>query len=319
MASCIILSSREVYELLPMSECIELMSNVLASLARGELYQPLRSAIVPREAPTFMSLMPAYRWNEPLYVLKALVLSPENPKRGLDSHQGTVTLFDGVTGEVRAIMNASAITEIRTAAVSAVATRVLARSDAQELAILGAGVQARAHLTAMRAVHDFSRIRVYSPHRAHAEELGVQVSDSAEECVRGADVIVTATNSSIPVLQYDWLKPGAHLNVVGSSSPRSRELDASTVAATSMFVDWRESAVNESGEYAAALAERAIGGPRHIRGEIGEILIGRHAGRASDDEITVFKSLGLAIEDLAASEYVLHRASERDWGTSIDL
>ena len=190
--------------------------------------------------------MPAHRaGGSALYSLKTVCVFPDNPQRGLDAHQGTVTLFDGETGEVQALMNASAITAIRTAAVSAVATRLLAREDARELGVLGAGVQARSHLEALRLVRDFDRVRIYSPTAEHAaalaDEAGAEAVGSAEECVRGADVVVAATSSLEPVLEREWLKEGAHVNSVGGRPPLMRELDAATIAASSFFVDRRES------------------------------------------------------------------------------
>jgi ornithine cyclodeaminase len=267
--------------------------------------------------------MPAYRsGGSAAYSLKTVCVFPDNPTRGLDAHQGTVTLFSGETGQVRALMNASAITAIRTAAVSAVATRLLARDDASELAIVGSGVQGRSHIEAMRAVRPWARIRVASRTnenaQALAEETGTEAAESVEEAVRGADVVVTATNSSEPVLRHEWLKPGAHVNAVGSSVKTARELDTATMAAGSLFVDRRESTLNEAGDYLFAAEEGAIG-PDHIKAEIGEILIGKHPGRTSPDELTVFKSLGLAVEDLAAAEYVVRRARERGVGTSVEF
>jgi ornithine cyclodeaminase len=319
--TCLVLGAREVEELLPVPECIDVMAEALASLARGELHQPLRTIVRPPGAPSFMALMPASRvgGERPLHALKALVLAPDNPARGLDAHQGAVTLFDGVTGEVRAIVDASAITAIRTAAVSGVATRALAREDARTLAILGAGVQARAHVEAMRAVRAFESIRAYAPTLAHVETLGVEVAASAEQCVRGADVVVTATTSSEPVLRREWLKPGAHVNAVGASTPDARELDAQTIAAATLVVDRRESALAESGDYALALADGAISGPEHIVAELAEVLVGKHPGRTSAEELTVFKSLGLAVEDLAAAEAVVARARESGFGVAVDL
>src|SRR5581483_3463093 len=166
-----------------------------------------------------------------VFALKAICLMPGNPARGLDAHQGTVTLFDGDTGVPTAILDASAITEIRTAAVSAVATDVLARSDARVLAIIGAGVQARAHIQALTQIRDFADVRAYSRTAAHAEALGVTVASTAEDAVRGADVVVTATSSREPVISRDWLAAGTHINAVGASTPAARELDTSTVAA----------------------------------------------------------------------------------------
>jgi len=222
--SLLVLNQQEVEQLLDMAGCIEVMAGALASLARGEVHVPLRAVIRPPGEDTFVGLMPAHRGGSaPLYSLKTVCVFPDNPKRGLDAHQGTVTLFDGETGETRAIMNASAITAIRTAAVSAVATRLLAREDARELGILGAGVQARTHLEAMRLVRDFDQIRIFSPTATHAEALaaesGVEAVGSAEEAVRDADVVVTATSSVDPVLRREWLKEGAHVNVVGGRPP----------------------------------------------------------------------------------------------------
>src|SRR5438270_2022997 len=230
------LSQREVEELLDMDGCIEEMAELLAALARGELYNPLRVALRPPGEQSLIGLMPAHRsGGQAAYALKTVCIFPDNPARGLDAHQGSVTLFDGETGEVRALMNASAITAIRTAACSGVATRELAREDARELAILGAGVQARAHVEAMRAVRPFERVRVASRSvehaRALAAEVGAEAAESAEDAVRGADVVVTATSSAEPVLRRTWLKPGAHVNAVGACFPTTRELDAATVAA----------------------------------------------------------------------------------------
>jgi ornithine cyclodeaminase/alanine dehydrogenase-like protein (mu-crystallin family) len=319
----LVLNQAEVEQLLDMEGCIDAMSEALASLARGEVHVPLRFVVKPEGEPSLIGLMPAHRGGAtPLYSLKTVCVFPDNPKRGLDAHQGTVTLFDGETGEVRALMNASAITAIRTAAVSAVATRLLARDDARELGVLGAGVQARSHLEALRLVRDFDRVRIYSPTAEHAQSLadeaGAEAVGSAEEAVRGADVVVTATSSTDPVLQRDWLKEGAHVNVVGGRPPQMRELDVATVADSSFYVDRRESAENEAFDYRDALEAGAIG-PDHIRGEIGEVLIGARPGRSAPDELTVFRSLGLAVEDLAAAEYVVRKAQETGTGTEVDF
>ncbi len=320
--SILVLTQADVEALLDLEGCIGAMTEILEALARGELYQPLRSLAFPPGESSGMGLMPAHRGGaSPAYALKTICLFPDNPTRGLDAHQGTVTLFSGETGEVRALMNASAITAIRTAAVSAVATRLLAREDAKELAILGSGVQGRSHVAAMRAVRPFDRIRIasrtFAGAQALADETGAEAVESAEEAVRGADVVVTTTNSKEPVLRHDWLKPGAHVNAVGSSVRSTRELDTATVASSSLFVDRRESTENEAGDYLIPLEEGAIPGPGHIRAELGEILTGAHPGRTSPDELTVFKSLGLAVEDLAAAEYVVRRARETGTGTTV--
>jgi ornithine cyclodeaminase len=321
--SLLVLNQQEVEALLDMEGCIEAMADALSSLARGEVHVPLRAVIRPEGEDTFLGLMPAHRGGgSPLYSLKTVCVFPDNPQRGLDAHQGTVTLFDGETGETRAIMNASAITAIRTAAVSAVATRLLAREDSRELGILGAGVQARSHLEAMRLVRDFDRVRIFSPTAAHAEALaaegGAVAVGSAQEAVEGADVVVTATSSVDPVLRREWLKPGVHVNVIGGRPPTMRELDVATVADSAFYVDRRESAEKEAHDYRDALESGAVG-PDHIKGELGELLIGAVPGRTSPEELTVFRSLGLAVEDLAAAEYVVRRASERGAGVEVEF
>jgi ornithine cyclodeaminase len=256
--------------------------------------------------------------------LKAICLIPTNPARGLDTHQGTVTLFDADTGVPTAILDASAITEIRTAAVTAVATRVLARDDARVLAILGAGVQGRAHVESLLPVRDFEEIRVCSRSEEHARAVADlddrgTVSSCAEDAVRGADVVVTATSSREPVLRREWLADGAHLNAVGASSPTARELDTATVAAAALFCDSRESVRNEAGEFRLAVSEGLIGGDAHIRAELGEVLAGIHPGRTNGSELTLFRSLGVAIEDIAAAQVAVANARRDSLGTTVEL
>lgn len=312
----LVLSEHDVHELLTMQECIAVMEDALAALARGEVHNPLRQAIRAPGAPGLLGLMPAWRsGTTPYYALKEVCVFPENPKRGLDTHVGAVILHSGETGEPLAIMNASAITAIRTAAVSAVATRLLAREDASVLAILGAGVQARSHLQAIPLVRDIREVRVFS--RSRGIE-GVRMVASAEEAVRGADIIVTATSSREPVLRREWIADGAHINAVGSSIAAARELDGATVAAASLFVDRRESTVNESGDYLFALREGAIT-EDHIRGEIGDILVGKVSGRTASEEITLFKSLGLAVEDLSSAAFLYDKAHKLGRGVEVDF
>lgn len=325
----LILTHQEVGELLPIRECMPVMAEALADLARGNAFQPLRMIVRPPGAAGDIGLMPSYRSGErAAYGVKAVCVFPDNPSKGLDSHQGSVMLFSAETGELLALMNASAITAIRTAAVSGVATQLLAREDAGELAIIGTGIQARAHIEAMACARPIKRARVASLNveraRSFADEFGPKYSfpiepvDSVEAAVRGADLIVTATTAAEPILKREWISAGAHLNVVGSSIPTTREADSATIAASSLFVDRRESTINEGGDYLFALREGAIG-PDHIKAEIGELLIGAKPGRTSPDEITVFKSLGLAIEDLASADYLYRKATENQKGTWVDF
>ncbi len=319
----IVLSEHEVRELLDMASCIEAMEEVLVSLARGELFQPLRSIARPPGAENLFGLMPSYRGGgAPSFALKEIVVVPGNPSRGLDTHMGGVLLHDGDTGELVAIMNASPVTEIRTAAVSGVATRALARPDARRVAILGAGAQARGHVHAMRAVLDDPEIRIWARRLEAAEELagevGGTVTPSVDAALFGAEVVCTTTAAKEPIVEKRWLAPGAHVNAVGSSIPTARELDTETVAKSSFFADRRESCLNEAGDYLIAAAEGAVG-PEHIKAELGEVLAGMHPGREHEDELTVFKSLGLAVEDHAAAELVVRRARERGVGSEVDF
>lgn len=314
----LILNEHEVHDLLGMPECIRVMEEALADLARGRAANPLRSVLRVDGAKGFFGLMPAWHGS---FGLKEVCVFPGNPARGLDTHLGGVLLHSGDTGQLLAVMNASAITAIRTAAVSAVATKLLAREDAHVLAVLGAGVQARSHLEAIPLVRDIREIRIFSRGDERARKLASgnrKLMPSAEEAVRGADIIVTATSSREPVLKREWIAPGTHINAVGSSVATARELDSPTMAAASLFVDRRESTVNESGDYLAALREGAIG-PEAIRAEIGEILIGRAEGRRSRDEVTLFKSLGLAVEDLASAQFLFEEAQKRSAGTWVEF
>ena len=303
--SVLILDEHQVRSLLTMDECIEAMEEVLRSLARGELHQPLRPVTRPDGSDTLMGLMPAYRGGRrPAWSLKEIVIAPGNPARGLDAHQGAVLLHDGETGQLQALLNASAITEIRTAAVSAVATRALARPEASVVAILGGGVQARSHDEAMRSVLPQAEIRAWAR----------RDGGSPEEVLREADVVCTCTSAREPILERGWLKPGAHVNAVGSSVPSARELDAATVADATLFVDRRESALNEAGDLLLAGF-----GEERIAAELGEVLAGTHPGRTAPEELTVFKSLGLGVEDLAAAELVVRKAKEQGVGTEVEF
>ncbi len=323
----LVLSHDDVIAALDAGACAEAMAQVLAAQARGEAYMPLRSIMTPPGAAGLMGLMPGWRGgDDPVFALKAICLMPGNPARGLDAHQGIVALFDGEIGRATAILDASALTEIRTAAVSAVATKLLAREDARVLAILGAGVQARSHLEALCRVREFEQVRIYAPTRAHAQALVSEdheaeliVSPTAEDAVRGADVVVTATSSREPVLAHEWLGPGVHVNAVGASTPTARELDTATVAASALFCDSRESLRNEAGEFQLAIREGLIEGESHVRAELGEVLAGLEPGRRNDEELTLYRSLGLAVQDLAAAELAVRSARAHNAGTEVEL
>jgi ornithine cyclodeaminase/alanine dehydrogenase-like protein (mu-crystallin family) len=332
----LVLSAADVHDLLDYGECVSAMRIALARLARGQADQPLRVIMAPASAPGLMGLMPAYLPSPAgaaglaAYGLKALTITPGNPAAGLDTHQGLVLLSDGRTGEPLAVLNASATTEIRTAAVSVLATDLLARPGAGDLAVIGTGVQARSHVLAFSRTRELSSIRVAGrvPARAQAfaaalgPQRGVPVTAcaSARDAVDGADVIVTATSSAQPVLRREWVRDGAHINAVGACLPGARELDTATVAAAALFADSRESLFHESGDFLLAQAEQpAAVGPGHFRGELGQVLTGAVPGRSGDAEITVFESLGLAIEDLAAALAAYAKAAATGAGQWVDF
>jgi ornithine cyclodeaminase/alanine dehydrogenase-like protein (mu-crystallin family) len=321
-----ILSYDQTLQALPPAACAEAMERVLAALARGELSFPLRSVVRGTGASGFMGLMPAYRGgDEPLWALKAVCIYPGNPaERGIDAHQGGVLLFDGQSGELRALVDGAALTAVRTAAVTAAATKALARAGSSDLAVLGAGHQARAHIAALAAALPLTRVRLQSRTFANAQRLaretsetaGVQVEavETVAGAVRGADVVVTVSTAAEPILGAEHLEPGQHVNLVGSSIRSTREITGAGLARTSLYVDRRESTANESGDYLMALAEGAIA-DGFIRAELGEVLAGLHPGRTSDDEITCFKSLWIAVEDLAAAELAVANAARDGIGT----
>jgi ornithine cyclodeaminase/alanine dehydrogenase-like protein (mu-crystallin family) len=307
----LVLSASDVRELLGYPDCVAVMRSALSALAAGQADQPLRVIIRPVGAAGLMGLMPAYlAGGEAAYGLKAVTVTPGNPAAGLDAHQGVVLVCDGPTGVPVAVLNASAITEIRTAATSVLATDLLARPGAGDLAVIGTGVQARAHIRAFSQTRELRRIRVAGRHPARAAEFAAALQPEipvpltacpdAAAAVAGADIIVTATSSAQPVLRRAWIADGAHVNAVGSSLPSARELDGALVGAAALYCDSRAGLTSESGDYLQAVAEGQAG-PQAIRGELGEVLAGTVPGRARDTEITVFKSLGLAVEDLAAA------------------
>lgn len=319
----IILNQTEVADLLPMPSCIAIMEDVLADLARGEAVQPLR-VVVPLPHDHIFGLMPAHWERKRVAGAKLISVFQDNHDRGLPSHQGVVVLFDTTDGAPIAIVNGQQITAIRTAAVSAVGTRHLARDDAKVLAMIGTGEQARTHLEAIQCVASLERVSVWGPHRAHAlryqadmaKQFGIRIDvcDSVQEAVREADIICTVTSAKAPILHGDWVKPGAHVNAVGASRKTERELASDLVQRARFYADRVESARNESGDFLTPLQEGVIG-ESHLIGEIGDLLLGRIPGRQSDTEITVFKALGLAVEDIAAAQFVYQEALRLGKGT----
>lgn len=323
----IILGQDDVVRLLPMGECIAAMEQVLSEMARGKASLPLRTALDLGNGRSMMS-MPAALHDSNAFGIKIISVYLDNHGTPFDSHQGVVLLFNSGRGSLRLIADATAITALRTAAVSAVATKLLARPDAKTLAILGSGTQGRTHLEAMLHVRSFETIRVWSRSIGNASDFakwgtaryGVQIEPmtSVEAALKNADVICTVTSSTHPILRSDWIGPGSHINAAGSSLASTRELDTGTVAKCRLFVDRRESTLNEAGDFLFPLKEGVIT-PAHIRGEIGDVLIKKVEGRQHPTDITLFKSLGIAVEDLAAAMKLHERALATDSGTRISF
>jgi ornithine cyclodeaminase/alanine dehydrogenase-like protein (mu-crystallin family) len=293
------LDEAQVHALLRMEDVIPAMEQALADFSSGKVVQPVRTVVPVAEAGGFLGVMPAY--TGAALGAKLVTFYPRNT--GMHTHHAVIQLFRPETGEPLVTMDGRLITEVRTAATSAVATKYLARPDASVLALLGSGVQARSHLEALRLVRDFREVRVWSPRNAaaFADEFGVISAASAEEAVRGADVIVTATTSQTPVLHGAWLSPGAHINGVGATRPDWQELDEEALQQVRVYVDSREAAPQESGDVLAAGADR-------VAGEIGQVVSGVIPGRTSAQEITFFKSLGLAVEDVVTADLVYRKA-----------
>jgi len=328
-ARTLIVSARDVVALLPMSECIDAMTDALRTLALGGAILPLRQIVRMPGGRKAFGLMPAALTNPQALGAKVITVFPDNDATPYDSHQGAVLLFELDYGRLIAILDASTITALRTAAVTAVATRLLSRPESRTLALIGAGVQAETHLEAISLVRPIDAVRVWSRSgtRAHdfAAKLGaagtrITVCETAREAVTGADIVCTVTSSREPVVCGEWLAPGTHVNAVGASLPTARELDSEAVRRARFFVDRRESTMNEAGDFLIPKSEGVIGDD-HIVGEIGELLLERPtiAGRRSAGEITVFKSLGLAIEDVAAARSIYDRAVATGAGTWIQL
>jgi ornithine cyclodeaminase len=322
-----VLRAADVRALLPMGECIEVMRRTMIALSEGRAVVPLRSIMMLPGARGMLGNMPGYLAEPECFGVKLVSLRARNEPPH-SSHLGLVLLFESEHGCPVAILDAGEITAIRTAAASGLATRLLARPDAGDLAILGAGEQARSHLEAMLAVRALHRIRVWARDPRKAEIFvetegrrhGVAIEAIADvaAAVQGADIICTLTRADEPILLGDWISSGAHLNVVGSSVARAAEIDTAAVARSRFFVDCRNSTINEGGEYLRALRVGAITAA-HIAAEIGEVANGTHPGRASADEVTLYKSLGVAPQDLASAHYVLDKARAASIGQKIEL
>jgi ornithine cyclodeaminase len=323
-----ILRSADVHALLPMPDCIELMQRTMIAVSEGRVVLPLRSILVMPGEIGMMGNMPGYLADPECFGVKLVSLIPRNKPPQYSSHLGIVLLFEVEHGQPVAMLDAAEITAIRTAAASGLATRLLARPDASDLAILGAGEQASTHLASMLCVRKLRRIRVwardlekattFAQARGAKHGVTIEVARTARDAVTGADIICTVTKAREPILLEEWIKPGAHLNVVGSSVATTAEIDIPTVVKSRFFVDCRSSTITEGGDYLRALRSGAIT-PEHILGEIGEVANGSKPGRTSPDDVTLYKSLGIAPQDLASAHYVLQKARERGIGQVINF
>ncbi len=323
----LVINQQEVRELLPMAACIRAVREALAGLARGEGIQPLRPIMWLPDQLGALGMMPGYLRSIDTVGIKTITVYPGNAGTEYDSHQGSVMLFEGTNGRLKAVIDATEITAIRTAAASAVATDVLARPGESVLAMIGSGVQAATHIEAMAEVRPIREVRVWSRNPGNAERLAhAAASDdrrvlavaTVAQAVEGADLVCTTTSSPDPVLPGALLEPGMHINAVGASVPSARELDGEAVARSRLFVDRRESALAEAGDFLLAEHEGVVDAG-HIRAELGEVLIGSAEGRRDEREITLFKSLGLAVEDIAAGDLVYRNALAAGLGTGLEL
>ena len=319
-----IIGADQVIELLPMQECIDVVDHAMQRASERDAIMPLRNAIsLPRNGK--FGWMPGYLGDPSVCGAKLVGVFERNFDLGMHSHNGVVVLFETEYGRPFAIVDAAEITAIRTAAASAMATRLLARPESTCLAILGYGAQASRHLESMLCVRSFSQVRVWgrNPVKTKAfcsdqtirHEVSIEAVESARAAIDGADVICTVTGSPTPILLGEWITPGQHINAVGTSFPGIRELDGTAVARSRLFVDLREGALAQAGEFQMARDEGLID-DNHILGEIGEVSLGQVEGRLTADDVTLYKSLGLVVQDLAAAHHVYKKAVTRGVGVT---
>ncbi|HXG50581.1 MAG TPA: ornithine cyclodeaminase family protein [candidate division Zixibacteria bacterium] len=323
-----VISEREVGRLLDIPELIGALEQAHIQYSTGKAIMPVRLVMPLPAIGGRITSMPGYLADDRALGIKVVTYFQENPRKNLPAILAVVMLFSAETGKLIALMEGSSLTAIRTACASAMATKVLANPQTPVLGILGAGVQARAHLRALSRVRKLERVKIYSPSGRSAERVKaelepelrvpIEVAGSAAEAVRGSQVVVTATTSKEPVLEADWLEPGAHVNAVGSHRPDLREIDGRTLARCTLFVDSREAIMAECGDVLLALREGSISGDP-ICGEIGAVLAGLIPGRTRRDEITLYKSVGIAIQDVAAAHLVYRRALAENAGTEVEI
>ena len=322
-----LLTEDDVKALLPLDELIQAMEGALARFSAGEVQQPVRTVLSVGAQRAYYGVMPAVIADPPSMGAKLVTVFNGNLAKGLPSHLATILLFDPDTGALAAVLDGRYITEARTAAVSAVSAKALARHDATRLALIGSGVQARSHLEALRLVRPITEVRVWSPQAGNRERFAADASghgvtvracDTAEAAVDGADLLVLVTASPTPVIEDGWVAPGTHVICVGACRPDQREMPPDLVSRGRLIVDSRAAALVEAGDIVQGIREQRFDAS-HVAGELGEVLLGRVAGRRGRDEVTIFKSLGMAVEDVAAADLVYRRAEDAGAGTALAL
>jgi alanine dehydrogenase len=324
----LLLSEKQVKTLIDIDELTETLESAHIQYSTGKAVMPVRLVVPLPQIQGRITSMPGFLNEEQALGMKVVTYFQENPRRGLPAILATIMLFSAETGKMTAAMDGSYITAIRTACASAMATKALANPETPVLGILGAGVQARAHIQALSHVRKFSKIKIHSPSGASAAsikkdmemEIGIaiEIAENAEAAVRNADIVVTVTTAKEPILQSDWLKPGAHINAVGSHRPDLREIDGVTLARAKIVVDSREAIMAECGDILLAIKEKSIL-PDAIHAEIGEVLAGAKSARIGVNEVTLYKSVGIAIQDVAAAALVYRKASQLGIGTNAEI
>lgn len=314
-----IVTAQQVMQTLDMRRCIDLMKSALIALSRGDARQIVRP-VLPLYGRNVLGMMPAYDARRNIAGVKVLSVFPGNYEKDIPSHQGQVIVFETITGNIKAIVDADSLTGIRTAAASAAVTDALARPDASRLAILGAGLQGRRHLEAIMLVRRLQEVTVWDirpeASERYAEEMSaktripVRVCASAREACANADIICTLTPAKEPILFAADVPKGAHINAIGACTPDARELSSDLMAAGRLFVDWRPAAVVEAGDYVLAVKDGAIT-EAHIVAEVGQVLSGAIPGRVSEDDITIYEGLGQAVQDLVAADFVAEALQEK--------
>jgi alanine dehydrogenase len=309
-------NKEKIASLLPMEECIAVMEKMFRSLAAGDCLQPLRNIMRLPDGSGVLGMMPGHAAALGIMGIKVITVFHANRESGLPSHQGVIMLFDAKNGQPLMLFDALEITAIRTAAASAVATKLLSREKSSTLAIIGSGEQAKRHIESMLLVRNIRQVNIWSRNEKHAMELAnelsgeynlpIHVKKNVQQAVEHADIICTVTSSKEPVVMGDWISAGTHINAVGSSTAAARELDTAAMVKSKLFADRYESLFNEAGDYLIPKKEGAIA-DEHVRGEIGEVLSGTKKGRENDEEITVFKSLGIAAEDIFSAYHIYQK------------